>query len=218
MKEILTPTLRLETPEDYRQVEWLTREAFWNRHVPGCDEHYLAHVLRDSPDFIVELDYVALLDGKIVGNIMYAFSEIKYGTGKANQVLTFGPVSVLPEYQSKGIGKALIMHTMDLAHAMGHKIVVIYGDPAYYCRFGFVAGEMHGIRTADGLFSPALQVVELVPGALAGISGNFYESDAYHVAPEATDAFEQTFAPKEKFSTPSQKRFMELLSLSHPLT
>ena len=216
MKESIKPQLRPETREDFGQVEWLTREAFWNVHVPGCNEHYLAHVLRDSPDFIAELDYVAMVDGKLVGNIMYAFSEIRDNAGKATQVLTFGPVSVLPEYQGKGIGKALITHTLELAGAMGHKIVVIYGDPAYYCRFGFVAGELHGIRTSEGMFSPALQVKELVPDALAGISGSFHEAEVYQLNPEVPEAFEQAFAPKEKFSTPTQKRFLDLLSQSHP--
>ncbi len=215
MTDNVTPILRAESAADYRQVEHITREAFWNVHVPGCDEHYLAHVLRDSPDFIAGLDYVALLDGELVGNIMYAQSRILDSAGKSHPVITFGPVSVLPEHQGKGIGKALIMHTLDLARAMGHKIVVIYGDPAYYCRCGFVAGEQHNIRTSDGLFSPALQVVELVPGALNGIKGKFHEAEVYNLNPEAAEQFDTAFEPKEKFETPSQKRFMELLSQSH---
>ncbi len=215
MTEILTPIMRLESPEDYSRVEWLTREAFWNVHVPGCNEHYLAHVLRDSPDFIAELDFVALVDDKIVGNIMYAYSELRDSTAKAHRVITFGPVSVLPEYQSRGIGKALITHTMALAGQLGHKIVLIYGDPEYYSRFGFVAGEIYGIRTSEGYYSPALQVMELIPGALTGISGNFFEAEVYHLAPEVPEEFEAAFEPKEMFETPSQKRFLELLSLSH---
>jgi len=216
MNENLALNLRPETVVDHAQVEHITREAFWNMHVPGCDEHYLAHILRDSPDFVTELDYVAILDGEIVGNIMYAESRIVDITGKAHPVLTFGPVSVLPEHQGKGIGMALIMHTLSLAREMGHQIVVIYGDPAYYCRCGFVAGEAYGIRTSDGLISPALQVVELVCGALQGISGNFFEAEAYHLDPIAAEMFESNFEPKDKFETPSQKRFMELLSQSHP--
>lgn len=216
MIENLNLILRPETAADCAQVEHITREAFWNVHVPGCNEHYLAHVLRKSPDFIAELDFVAILEGEIVGNIMYAHSQIVDITGNVHQVLTFGPVSVLPEHQGKGIGKALIMHTLALARDMGFKIVAIYGDPAYYYRCGFVAGEKYSIRTADGVFSPALQVLELVPGALTGISGNFHEAEAYHVDPDAAEQFEASFAPKAKFETPSQKRFMELLSQSHP--
>ena len=46
--------IRLETPNDYRAVEHLTREAFWNQNVPGCDEHYLVHTMREHADFIPE--------------------------------------------------------------------------------------------------------------------------------------------------------------------
>ena len=61
--------IRNETEKDFRPVEELTREAFWNLYAPGCVEHYLAHQLRRHPDFIKELDFVAESNGKIVGNI-----------------------------------------------------------------------------------------------------------------------------------------------------
>ncbi len=163
MKEKPSPILRKTTQQDYREIVWLTREAFWNVHVPGCNEHYLAHMLKNSPDYLAELDFEAIADGKIVGHIMYALSTLKDNTGFTHKVITFGPVSVLPSYQGRGIGSALITHTKALAGKMGHKILIIYGYPAYYCRFGFVAGENYGIRTADGLFSPALQAIELDP-------------------------------------------------------
>jgi len=63
--------LRKETKADYRLVEKITREAFWNLYVPGCTEHYLAHVMREHKDFIPELSYVALKDDRMVGSIMY---------------------------------------------------------------------------------------------------------------------------------------------------
>lgn len=211
-----TILLKQETEADYQAVEHITREAFWNLHVPGCNEHYLAHVLRNSPDFIPKLDYVAWIDGKIVGNIMFAHSHVIDPSGIKHPVLTFGPVSVLPQLQSKGIGKALINHTLQIATDMGYENVVIYGDPDYYSRFGFIAGESYGLRTSDGLFSPALQVKELIPNAMQGISGCFHEAEVYHLDDIAADEFEQGFPPKEKFETPSQKRFMELLSQSHP--
>ena len=59
--------LRPETPADYREAENVTREAFWNHFAPGCNEHYLLHVMRGSPAFVPELDFVAELDGRIVG-------------------------------------------------------------------------------------------------------------------------------------------------------
>ena len=63
--------IRPEQPTDYRETEHITREAFWNHHAPGCDEHYLLHIMRDNPAFVPELDFVAVCDGKIVGNAVY---------------------------------------------------------------------------------------------------------------------------------------------------
>ena len=51
-------TIRLETEKDYRAVEELTREAFWNVYVPGASEHYYVHMMRNHPDFIPELAFV----------------------------------------------------------------------------------------------------------------------------------------------------------------
>ena len=45
-------TIRLETKDDYKAVENLTREAFWNVYRPGCMEHYLLHCYRDDPAFV----------------------------------------------------------------------------------------------------------------------------------------------------------------------
>ena len=50
--------IRNETPADYRAVENLTRESFWNVYRPGCTEHYVLHCYRSAPDFVPELDFV----------------------------------------------------------------------------------------------------------------------------------------------------------------
>ena len=57
---------RQEELKDYREVENLTREAFWNKYRPGCFEHYVLHQYRSRPEFVRELDYVMEEDGKIV--------------------------------------------------------------------------------------------------------------------------------------------------------
>lgn len=207
--------LRLEQETDRPKVEQLTREAFWNVHVPGCDEHYLAHMLRIAPAFVAELDFVAEIESEIAGNIMYARACIHTVQDGDREVLTFGPVSVLPPLQGKGIGSALIRHTLALALQMGFPVVVIYGDPAYYSRFGFVAAEQYGIRSNEEWFSPALQVLELVPSSLQGISGRFDEGEAYHLDPQAAAEYDKLFPPREKLETPSQQRYRELLSQSH---
>ena len=57
--------IRLEKKEEYRAVENLVRESFWNVYRPGCSEHYVIHVLRDDPAFIKELDFVMEQDGSL---------------------------------------------------------------------------------------------------------------------------------------------------------
>jgi hypothetical protein len=81
--------IRNESDKDYRRVEEITREAFWDLYVPGCDEHYLVHILRNHPDFIPELDFVAIVDDQIVGNIMYAKSQLINEEGTKLDSITF---------------------------------------------------------------------------------------------------------------------------------
>jgi len=68
--------IRLEEPKDYREVEELTREAFWNVYRPGCTEHYVLNQYRTNPDFIPELDFVMEEDNKIIGHIMFSKASL----------------------------------------------------------------------------------------------------------------------------------------------
>lgn len=208
--------IRNERPDEYRAVEELTREAFWNLHVPGCDEHYLLHVLRAHADFVPELDFVAYAGGELAGNIVYARSAIETTGGQRRQVLTFGPLSVLPKFQNRGVGSALVLHSLAKAAALGYGAVLIYGDPAYYVRFGFRPAQEFGIATSEGAFHPALQALELLPGALAGCEGRFFEGEAYHIDETAAGEFDKSFPPKEKFVTESQRRFARMAGLPEP--
>ena len=101
--------IRNETENDYRTVEKITRDAFWDVNFPGCDEHYLAHILRGHDDFIHELDLVAEIDGQVIGNIMYTKSVLIDENGAEKDILTFGPLSIAPEFQRMGYGKRLIV-------------------------------------------------------------------------------------------------------------
>lgn len=209
--------LRYEQPSDYSAVEALTREAFWNRYAPGCNEHYLLHILRESDCFIPELDMVAEHRGKIVGNIVYSKAKIHCDNGDVREVLTFGPVSVLPSYQRRGIGSLLIGHTKEIAGRMGYKAILIYGDPAYYARFGFLKAERYEIGSRDNRYADALQALELFPGALYGCAGRFAEDPVYDVDEAAAAEFDKQFEPKEKRGgLPSQERFREVASKQRP--
>lgn len=198
--------IRPENEKDYEEVENLTREAFWDLYQPGCDEHLLVHKLRKASAFMPELDFVAELDGRIVGNILYSKAIITSENGEEYEVISFGPVSVLPSHQKAGIGSKLINHTIELAKKMGYKAVVIFGNPAYYHRFGFVNAEEFHITTSDGESFDAFMVMELYEGALRGISGRFHEDSVFYIEKEEVEVFEKKFPFKEKHITDTQFR------------
>ena len=209
--------LRNETALDYRGVEELTREAFWNHHVPGCNEHYLLHIMRNCDAFIRKLDFVAEVDGKVVANIVYAKSKILGDSGEHYDVITFGPLSVLPEYQGKGIGGMLIKHTKEIAEELEYRAILIYGDPGYYSKFGFVEAENYDIRTSNNMYSGPLQGLELYPGALSDCSGCFFEDLVFEIDEKAAEEFDSTFSKKDKQSgLPSQERFIQLVNMRKP--
>jgi putative acetyltransferase len=207
--------IRLETSKDHRAVEELTREAFWNVHVPGCCEHYLIHTLRKSSDFIPELDFVATYNEKIVGHIAYAKANIVDASSKSHPVIGFGPISVLPSLQKQGVGSALIKHSLAEAKNLGYAAILIYGDPRYYSRFGFRCAEKYDIKTAFGKYAVAMLALELKPGALASISGSFKESPAYDVDMLAAEEFDRGFPPKKKCHTDTQDEFKLMVSLMY---
>jgi len=208
-------TIRNEQEEDYRTVEELVREAFWNLYVPGCNEHFVLHNLRKSNDFVPELDFVAEKEGQIVGQIVYSRGIIKGKGTNEEEVIGFGPLSVLPAFQKQGIGGALITHTADLARDMDYPAICIYGDPRYYSRFGFRCAEKYDIKTAGDKFAVALQVLELRQRALSRISGRFIESAAFTVNETAFAQYDATFPSKEKQETESQREFRLLASLRY---
>jgi len=199
--------IRREEETDYRVVEELTREAFWNLHVPGCDEHYLVHVLRSHPDFIPEMDFVAEVDGRIAGNIMYTKSRVVDEGGGEMETLTFGPVSVLPEYQRRGIGTALIRHTREIAVRNGAKAIIILGHPHNYCTHGFKNSMDYGIGDSEGRFPYGQLALELERGVFEGKKWKFYYSPAYHLDEKAVEKFDSLFPKKEKRYQYSQEEF-----------
>ena len=199
--------IRLEEPKDCREVENVTREAFWNKYRPGCMEHYVLHQYRDRPEFVRELDYVIEEEGKIVAHIMYSRASITADDGRTLPIMIFGPVSVLPEEQGKGYGSRLIRHTLELAEQMGCGAVAITGDPGYYHRFGFVSGSALGVyydgipRTEE---SPFFMVKELKKDFLRGVTGVYRDPEGYFLEDADVEAFDAGFPPKEKKKLPGQ--------------
>jgi predicted N-acetyltransferase YhbS len=202
--------IRNERPEDEGTVEILTREAFWNMHVPGCDEHYLVHVMRKHPDFIHELDFVLEVDGSLVGNIMYTRSWLKDKDGNEREIATFGPLSIHPAFQRRGLGKRLIEHSMEAARDMGYEAIVIFGNPGNYVSSGFVSCARHGISVGEGIFPTAMLVRELKEGALGPGGWTYRESEAYHLDPQRAREFDEGLERKEKAVLPRHEEFFIL--------
>ena len=197
-------SIRLEEPNDYRNVESLTREAFWNIYKPGCDEHLLVHKIRKVPAFVKELSLVACEDDKIVGNIIYSKAKVINGEDKEYEVLCMGPIGVLPSYQRQGIGSMLMNYSIEKAKQLGYKAVIIFGNPDYYHRFGFVNAKEYGIQTSWGANFEEFMVLELYDRGLHGISGRFYADQVFELEKEEQEIFEKEFPPKEKRVTDIQ--------------
>ena len=205
--------IRNEKEKDYREVEELTREAFWNLYVPGANEHFIVHNLRKSKNFIKELDFVAVYEDRIVGNIIYTLSYIEDESNKKHEVITFGPVSVMPEFQNKGIGRKLIEYSIKKATDLSYKAIIIYGYPDYYSKYGFKGGKNYGICTPEGTYMKALQVLELQENALNGIHGKFLQDDGFYPDESESEKFDKTFTDKEKMITNSQEEFEKMLNM-----
>ena len=201
---MLNISIRNETPADYRIVEELTREAFWgNMNHPTCDgEHLLVHKLRNLPSFVPELDFVAEVEGNVVGHIIYSLAKVMTPDGREIEVLNFGPLSVHPNYKRMGVGAALMRHSIAVAARLGYRAIIFYGHPDYYPRFGFRRASRYGIVSADGGSWDALMAMELYKGALDGITGRYIEDEVYEVDPEEMAEFEKGFPYKEPVSLP----------------
>lgn len=199
--------IRRETEADYRAVEEVTRKAFYNLYVPGCVEHYLAHVMRGHEDFLPELDFVAEKDGRVIGNIMYTKARLVDGLGEEKGILTFGPVCVLPGYQRRGYGKRLMEYSFERAAALGYDVIVIFGSPANYVGCGFKSCKKYNIGLADGTFPAAMLAKELRPGALDGRKWVYHDSPVMQVDEEAARRYDQGFEKLEQAYRASQEEF-----------
>ena len=202
--------VRLETENDYREVENLTREAFWNVYKPGADEHYFVHMMRSHPDFIPELAFVLVHDGSIIGNIMYTKAWLEDANGQRKEILSFGPLCIAPAYQRKKLGKVLIDHSFAAACKLRYDVNSIFGNPGNYVGSGFVSCKKKNVSyIAEGNFPTALLVCELVPGALDGRKWMYIPSTAADCCEDtaAAEAFDATFPYKEKAWQPSQEEF-----------
>ena len=193
--------LRLENEQDYFEVENLTREAFWDVYRPGCSEHLVLNKLRQADSFIKDLDYVLIEDGKIVGNIVY--TKMFTGTERkmSDEVIAFGPISVHPDFQKKGLGKKLIEYTLDKAKCLGYKAVLITGDNNYYNPLGFESACRYHVYlpgTSEDDEAVFFMAKELEEGYLGNNNGIYDFDICFNVSEEELEIFDRKFPEKAK--------------------
>lgn len=202
-----TIMIRNEKETDYSVVEEITRKAFYNIYVPGATEHYLVHIIRQHEDFIPELDFVIELDGRVIGNIMYTKARLIDEAGTEKEILTFGPVSIDPEYQRAGYGKLLLEHSFEQAARLGYDVIVIFGSPMNYASRGFKSCKKYHICIENGKYPAAMMVKELTPHALDGRKWFYYDSPVMAVSEEEAQKYDDTLEKLEKKFLPSQEEF-----------
>jgi len=199
--------IRIETPADYAAAENLTREAFWNVYRPGCTEHYVLHCFRSRPDFVPELSLVMERDGALIGHVMYARSAIRADDGRTIPVMTFGPISIAPEYQRQGCGTVLLRESMRRAELLGAGALVIEGSIGFYGKSDFEVASTRGIHYAAeprDAEVPYFLLRELKPGFLDGVSGTYQDPEGYFADEAAAARFDARFPHKEKQKLPGQ--------------
>ncbi len=202
--------IRRETEDDYRAVERLVRESFWNVYRPGCYEHYVLHRLRDDPAFVRELDLVMEKDGELIGQNMFMRACIQADDGRRIPIMTMGPICIAPGLKRQGYGKLLLDRSLELASALGCGALCFEGNIGFYGKSGFRHAREYGIRyhgLPEGADDSFFLCRELIPGYLDGVKGEYAPPEGYYCAerePEAFERFDASFPPKEKKRLPGQ--------------
>ena len=199
--------IRLERKEEYRNVENLVREAFWNVYRPGCLEHYVLNQLRDDEAFVPELDFVMDKSGQLIGQNMFMRANIKADDGREIPIMTMGPICIAPELKRKGYGKILLDYSLEKAAVLGCGAVCFEGNIDFYGKSGFTLASNFGIRyhgLPEGEDASFFLCKELVPGYLNGITGEYATPRGYFVNEDEAEAFDKSFPYKKKEKLPGQ--------------
>lgn len=200
-------TIRLERKEEYREIENLVRESFWNVYRPGCLEHYVLHCLRDDPAFVPELDFVMTKDGKLIGQNMFMRAVIKADDGREIPIMTMGPICIMPEFKRQGYGKILLDYSLEKAAELGAGALCFEGNIDFYGKSGFDYASRFGVRyhgLPEGEDASFFLCKELVPGYLEGITGEYATPEGYFVDEEKAEEFDKAFPSKQKLKLPGQ--------------
>jgi putative acetyltransferase len=144
--------IRKEKALDVEAIFDVTQAAFENHPYSHQTEGYIINALRAAGALTVSL--VAEVDGCVVGHV--AFSPVTISDG-SDHWYGLGPVAVLPAFQGRGIGTALINEGLSALKSLGARGCVLVGEPAFYKRFGFKSAAeltMEGVPQENLLALP----------------------------------------------------------------
>ncbi len=158
-----------ERPADDSLIEPLLDRCF------GFDRHHkTVYRLREGVAPIAVLSFAAVAhDEELLGSLR--FWTIRIGEAPA---ILLGPLAVEPALQGRGIGRGLLRHGLIQAKYQGAKICVVVGAPGYYAPFGFENAAGHGLTLPGPVEPERFQVLEIVPGALDGVTGMIARAEA----------------------------------------
>ena len=169
--------IRAETTNDHASVFALNFAAFEQEN-----ESRLVDLLRKSEVFIPELSLVAEMDGKIIGHILFTKLKIIDKDSIIHNSISLAPMAVLPEYHNLGIGSELVREGLKLTKSLGFESVIVLGHDKYYPRFGFQPASKWDITCPYEVPDEVFMVLELIPGALANVSGLVQYPEAFDEA------------------------------------
>ena len=199
--------IRAERKNEYREVENLVRESFWNVYRPGCLEHYVLNQLRNDAAFVPELDYVMEKDGKLIGQNIFVRTVINADDGREIPIMTMGPICITPELKRQGYGKILLDYSLEKAAELGCGAVCFEGNIDFYGKSGFTYAREFGIRyhgLPEGEDDSFFLCKELIYGYLDGVTGEYATPKGYFVDEAEAEEFDRAFPYKEKLKLPGQ--------------
>lgn len=152
--------IRQETINDQQAVYALVSEAFATAEHADGNEQDIVNALRKGDAFIPELSLVAEMDGQLVGHILFTRAKVNQ-----DEVLVLAPLSVKPEYQRQGVGKALIAEGHRIAKQLGYAYSLVLGSETYYPQMGYLPAQQLGIEVPEGIPQENFMAIQLQENA-----------------------------------------------------
>ena len=170
--------IRQEQESDRAIVFQLIEEAFREEIYSDKREQFLVERLRNTEGFIPGLSLVAEVEGRIAAYILLTAIKI-ISAHEVIPSLALAPVAVLPLFQGKGLGAALIVKAHGIARSLGYQSVIVLGHKRYYPKFGYQ--PLHHFNLSLPFAAPPenSMAIELVPGALSSLDGKIVYPDTF---------------------------------------